>query len=82
VTNVEGAPRREEIVDWYAARSGRAVQNLLWYEILALWKIMVLLEGSCRRYLAGTTRDPVFSFLDEGIPRMTGKTRARTEPGR
>lgn len=82
VTNAKGSPRREEIATWYAERSGRPVDALAWYEILAVWKIMVLLEGSYRRHLAGTTADPLFALLGEGIPRMAAKTWARIEAGR
>jgi aminoglycoside phosphotransferase (APT) family kinase protein len=81
-TNREGAPQREEIAEWYAERSGRSIEHLLWYEVLAVWKIMILLEGSYKRYLAGTTQDPFFSLLKAGIPRMAGLTLDRTKPGR
>lgn len=69
-TAAEGAPTRREIVDRYAHRSGREVRDLAWYEVLALWKIAILLEGSYKRYLAGTTSDPFFALLTDGIPRV------------
>jgi aminoglycoside phosphotransferase (APT) family kinase protein len=78
VTMAPGSPRRKEIAVWYAERSGRDVAHLTWYEVLALWKIMILLEGSYKRYLAGTTHDPFFPLLEDGIPRMAGVVSART----
>jgi aminoglycoside phosphotransferase (APT) family kinase protein len=78
VTTAPGSPRREEIASWYAERSGRDVAHLAWYEVLALWKIMILLEGSYKRFLAGTTHDPFFPLLDAGIPRMAKVVVERT----
>lgn len=80
-TTAEGSPRREEIATWYAEVSGRDVTQLRWYEVLALWKITILLEGSYKRYLAGTTQDPFFPLLEEGIPRMASIVIERTRAG-
>jgi hypothetical protein len=45
----------------------------VWYEALALWKIAILREGSYKRYLAGTTGDPFFARLAEGVPRLAAR---------
>jgi aminoglycoside phosphotransferase (APT) family kinase protein len=80
-TTAPGSPLREEISRWYAERSGRDVAHLTWYEVLALWKITILLEGSYKRYLAGTTHDPFFPLLEQGIPRMASIVLERTRAG-
>jgi aminoglycoside phosphotransferase (APT) family kinase protein len=72
-TALPGCPKRAELVERYAERSGRAVGDLVWYEGLALWKIAILLEGSYKRYLAGTTADPFFVRLAEGVPRVAAR---------
>jgi hypothetical protein len=41
-----------------------------WYQTLAMWKSAVFLEGSYKRLLAGTTDDPFFKLLDEGVPAL------------
>ena len=69
-TSAAGSPTRSEIAAWYEERSGRDVSHLGWYEVLALWKIVILLEGSYKRFVAGTTHDPFFTLLEDGIPRM------------
>jgi aminoglycoside phosphotransferase (APT) family kinase protein len=82
-TELPGCPTRAELVERYAARSGRTVGDLAWYEGLALWKIAILLEGSYRRYLAGTTADPFFARLADGVPRLAARALAiatRREP--
>ncbi|MBS1891084.1 MAG: phosphotransferase family protein [Actinobacteria bacterium] len=77
-TMAAGSPTRAEIAAWYAERSGRDVEHLGWYEVLALWKIMILLEGSYKRYLAGTTRDPFFKLMEQGVPRTASLVLRRT----
>lgn len=70
VTRLPGFLSRGELRDRYARLSGRDVDGLRWYEVLALWKASVFLESSYRRYTAGTTDDPYFADLREGVPRL------------
>jgi aminoglycoside phosphotransferase (APT) family kinase protein len=70
VTQLEGFPSREELIARYEERSGRSMSAVSWYQTLALWKSAVFLEGSYKRLLAGTTDDPFFKMLDQGVPRL------------
>jgi aminoglycoside phosphotransferase (APT) family kinase protein len=70
VTRLEGFPTPEQLRQRYASRSGRNVDALRWYEVLALWKAAVFLESSYRRYREGTTDDPYFAALEEGVPQL------------
>jgi aminoglycoside phosphotransferase (APT) family kinase protein len=70
VTGGPGFPDRAELVQRYALASGRSVDNLAWYEVLALWKSAVFLEGSYARLLGGTTDDPFFASLEAGVPEL------------
>jgi aminoglycoside phosphotransferase (APT) family kinase protein len=70
VTRLEGFPTPEQLRQRYALRSGRNVDALKWYEVLALWKAAVFLESSYRRFREGTTDDPYFAALGEGVPRL------------
>jgi aminoglycoside phosphotransferase (APT) family kinase protein len=68
VTAEPGFPTRDAIVERYAARSGRAVDDIRWYQVLAGWKACVFLEGSYKRHLAGAGDDPFFASLGEVVP--------------
>lgn len=68
VTAQPGFPTRAELVARYAARTGRAMTHVNFYVALAIWKLAILLEGSYKRHLSGTTDDPFFATLDRGIP--------------
>ncbi len=65
-----GFPTRGELVEAYAAASGRDVGGLGWYVVLAEWKLAVLWEYNRRRVEAGigdpyyADRAQVTEFLD------------------
>ena len=61
---------RKEIANYYAERSGRTVRDMAFYEALAIWKLAILLEGSYSRHRSGTTDDPFFASLGEGVPAL------------
>ena len=52
-TLAPGFPRRAELVERYAARSGRDVADLDFFVALAYWKLAAILEGVYARYSAG-----------------------------
>jgi len=77
VTRGNGFPSRDFLARRYAERSGRAIDSLRWYQVLALWKAAVFLEGSFRRFGAGTTADPFFASLETGVPELAALARER-----
>jgi aminoglycoside phosphotransferase (APT) family kinase protein len=70
VTREPGFPDRAALVARYEERSRRSMSHLRWYTTLALWKSAVFLEGSYKRRLAGTTDDPFFDKLAQGVPEL------------
>jgi aminoglycoside phosphotransferase (APT) family kinase protein len=70
VTELPGFRSRAELLERYESRSGRTVTNLSWYQVLAIWKLAILLEGSYARHLAGLTDDPFFAEMEHGVPRL------------
>jgi aminoglycoside phosphotransferase (APT) family kinase protein len=64
-TLAPGFPLRAELVERYAARSGRDVSGLDFFVALAYWKLAAILEGVYARYSAGQygeTSDEYTSF--------------------
>lgn len=49
VTRGDGSLTRDQIRTRYAARTGRDVSALDWYEVLALWRAVIFMEGNFRR---------------------------------
>ena len=52
-TALDGFPRRAEIAERYAARSGRDLSRLDYYVAFGYWKLACILEGVFARYKAG-----------------------------
>ena len=53
-----GLPSREEMLDHYAAVSGRAVDDIDYYVILARFKLAIVLEGGYARVVSGEADNP------------------------
>lgn len=70
VTQLPGFLRRADLIERYASATGRDVSNLSWYQVLAIWKLAILLEGSYARHLAGMTDDPFFAHMETAVPRL------------
>ena len=70
VTEAPGFRTRAELIDRYASATGRDVDALDWYQVLAIWKLAILLEGSYARHLAGMTDDPFFAKMEQGVPAL------------
>jgi aminoglycoside phosphotransferase (APT) family kinase protein len=81
ISEAEGFPTRQELAERYAEKTGRRIANVAFYEALAIWKLAVLLEGSYKRHLAGTTDDPFFALLREGVPALARRALAVCQGG-
>ncbi|MEU4211209.1 phosphotransferase family protein [Streptomyces sp. NPDC026206] len=67
-----GHPAPAEIVERYAARSGRDVSALPWYTAFAYFKLAVILEGIHRRYTLGQTVGAGFDRIGPLVPLFIG----------
>jgi aminoglycoside phosphotransferase (APT) family kinase protein len=67
VTRLPGFPDRDYLARRYVDGTGLALDALPWYQVLAFWKAAIFLEGSFKRYQAGTTVDTYFARLGEGV---------------
>jgi aminoglycoside phosphotransferase (APT) family kinase protein len=70
VTAQPGFPSRAELVDRYVERSGRAVDELAWFEALALWKAAVFCEAIYGRFVRGElgAEDERAARFEQGVP--------------
>jgi aminoglycoside phosphotransferase (APT) family kinase protein len=75
VTKGPGFPTRAELVDRWAAGTGRDPGDTTWFVTLAVWKLAILLEASYHRWLAGTADDPFFAELERGVPELLARAR-------
>jgi aminoglycoside phosphotransferase (APT) family kinase protein len=64
-TVMKGNPTRTEIVQQYALKSGRNIDNLTFYFVYGLFKIAVIAQQIYYRYKHGHTSDPKFANLNK-----------------
>ncbi|MDQ3010287.1 MAG: phosphotransferase family protein, partial [Acidobacteriota bacterium] len=67
VTTLPGWMTRGEIIERYAARSGRDLSNIGYYHIFALFKLAVVIQQIYYRYHVGQTRDERFANFDQRV---------------
>ncbi|MET7285695.1 phosphotransferase family protein [Streptomyces sp. NPDC005573] len=63
-----GHPSPAELVERYAARSGRDVSEISWYTAFAWFKLAVILEGIHYRYTQGQTVGGGFDRIGDLVP--------------
>ncbi|HZG02462.1 MAG TPA: phosphotransferase family protein [Streptomyces sp.] len=63
-----GHPEPEELVERYAAGSGRDVSDIAWYVAFAYFKLAVILEGIHYRYTLGQTVGAGFDRIGALVP--------------
>ena len=70
VTALPGFPTKAELVERYAAASGRDVEPLHWFEALALWKAAVFCEAIYGRFIRGelAAEDTGAARFEQGVP--------------
>lgn len=66
-------PSRVELAARYAARTGRDLEQLDFYCVLGLFKLACVMEGSYARWAAGTSDDPFFEALTQGVPALAAR---------
>ncbi|MFB6752990.1 phosphotransferase family protein [Streptomyces sp. NPDC056353] len=63
-----GHPAPAELIERYAARSGRDVTTVAWYTAFAWFKLAVILEGIHYRYTLGQTVGRGFDRIGDLVP--------------
>jgi aminoglycoside phosphotransferase (APT) family kinase protein len=62
-------PPSDDLVDRYAARSGREVADVGWYHVFARWKLAIVLEGSYAKHLRGESDNQSHAFFRRAADR-------------
>ena len=63
-----GHPAPAELIERYAARSGRDISAVAWYTAFAWFKLAVILEGIHYRYTLGQTVGAGFDRIGDLVP--------------
>jgi aminoglycoside phosphotransferase (APT) family kinase protein len=72
-----GFATRDEIVERYAKKSGYDVSQLDFYEVLAAYKLAIILEGIHARFLMGKTLGDGFEYIGSMVEAMVDRALAQ-----
>jgi aminoglycoside phosphotransferase (APT) family kinase protein len=64
---VPGWYTRDQFIHEYATRTGRDVSNIVWYEVLGVFKLAVILQQIYFRWKVGQTQDERFADLGQQV---------------
>ena len=70
VTDRPGYFARDEVLERYAAHSGRDLSNVRFYETFAVFKIAVVIQQIYFRYVQGQTKDGRFAAFDARVAHL------------
>ena len=60
---IRDLPSKDELVEHYASRSGRSVEHVDWFHVLASYRLGIILEGTHARAFAGKAPKEVGDLL-------------------
>jgi aminoglycoside phosphotransferase (APT) family kinase protein len=69
----EGLPDREDLLERYAARTGRPVDEIDYYLVLGNFKMAIVLEGGYARMLKGASDNPNAKYFGEYVLQSAAK---------
>ncbi len=68
ITTAEGFPGPDEIAALYAEKSGRSLEGMRFYRLLAMFKSAVISEGIHMRYIEGNVTNPLAARMEKQVP--------------
>ncbi len=74
----EGYLDRAQLIDRYAAASGRDVSEIAYFEAFALFKIAVVIQQIYYRFRQGQTDDPRFAGLGDRVAALAARAEQRS----
>ena len=66
-TTLDGNPCRQEILSMYEKKSGKTIDNAVFYYVFGLFKIAIIAQQIYYRYHKGYTKDKRFSMLNIAV---------------
>ena len=70
LTTGPGWYTRDQIVERYAAKTGRDLSNISYYEVLGMFKLAVILQQIYYRFRRGQTQDTRFQHFDQRVKNL------------
>ena len=81
-TQIPGSLTRAELVARYAEKTGREIEDPVFYYVFGLFKIAVIIQQIYARYKKGLTKDPRFAPLGHFVGLLGEVAAARIDDGK
>lgn len=81
-TYMPGNPRRGDIVNMYAEKTGKEVGDFVYYYVFGLFKLAVIVQQIYYRYAKGFTQDKRFARLDQTVQYLGLKALQAVQKGK
>ena len=72
-SHLPGMPTRKEFVASYLAKSEWSCNDFTFYEVFGLFRLTVIVQQICARYVAGQTTNPAFSTFGDAVNLMINR---------
>lgn len=82
LTWMPGNFTRQEVLDYYQEKSGKAINNFIFYYVFGLFKVAVICQQIYFRFKKGSTQDPRFASLIHVIKACGENARRAMEKNR
>jgi aminoglycoside phosphotransferase (APT) family kinase protein len=80
-THLPGSPRRAEIAEHYAAKTGRSLEHIRFYYAFALFKNAVVAQQIYARFVKGLTKDERFAAMGFAVQLLGAEAKRVTDGG-
>lgn len=70
ITHLPGMATRVELAARYAEQSGRSIAGIRFYMVLAVFKLVCIIEGSYHRYVNGQSDNPQHALFETLVPTL------------
>lgn len=62
-THLPGMLTRDEVVEYYAKRTGRSIDNWTFYQVYGMFRVAVIMQQLYRRYVDGGSHNPIYAEM-------------------
>jgi aminoglycoside phosphotransferase (APT) family kinase protein len=80
-TDLVGMPTRAQVVAYYCAQTGRAVDDWRFYEVFGLFRLAVIMQQIYYRFHHGQTSNPAFADFWSLVTYLETRCRQLAAPG-
>lgn len=80
-SNIPGMMTRQEVIEFYAERTGYDVSNMSYYYVYGIWRLCVIIQQIYYRYVVGATQDARFKDYGQLVIALAETAKEKIKTG-